>query len=91
MPHPVSYLMGRYGIVAFSVADGLQLGHLHEVAAFPLKGPVSSVPNISTRAGQEPFGEFHALKRGRVRRLRPGVTVGRQAFNLFSVKHRVAL
>jgi hypothetical protein len=64
---------------------------LHKIICDPVESPVAAVPNISPGAGKESLGGFDAFKRRGVHRIRAGLVLRGQVFDLLHIENRVAL
>ena len=62
MASPVGHLMREGGVVAFGVAEIVQLRHLHDVAVGAVKRAVAAMLNGGFRAGKETLGGFKRVR-----------------------------
>ena len=76
-------------VIGFTVAEGLEFRHLHDVAVDAVKGVIAAVPNDDLGVGEKLLCEIEPLDRV-VERRHGCVKMAGQSVDLLGVKDRVA-
>ena len=82
--------MGKRGVIALGIAEGLEGRHLDVIGPHGVIGPVAAMADIGAGRGKELFHKINALH-GVKLRLGHGIEVRRQTLDLLDVKYAVAL
>ena len=81
--------MTERGVIGFTVAEALKLGHLHDVAVDAVKGAIAAVLNGDFRIGEKRLGGIEPLDLIGERR-HGCIKMAGQSVDLLGVKDRVA-
>ena len=81
--------MGKGGVIALRVPEGLEVRHLHIIGADAVISLIPAMPDGRAGGGKKPLGVFDALNRVKPLRCRCEIVRG-QAVDLLDVKNRVA-